>query len=106
MKRLIALPIKGESYLLEYRGKKILVDGGHASSSLSRALMKQLGTGTVHLDVVICTHNDDDHAGGLIDLADHTGITISEFWLPGSWCEVAKDVVDQTVLFYKVELPL
>lgn len=78
-----------------------MVDGGHASSSLAPALMKQLGAETVHLDVVICTHNDDDHAGGLIDLADHTGITISEFWLPGSWSDVVKDVVDQTALFYK-----
>ncbi|WP_217619573.1 MBL fold metallo-hydrolase, partial [Achromobacter sp. GbtcB20] len=78
-----ALPIKGESYLLQYMGKLILVDGGYTGSSLALALKKQLGKPNIHLDVVVCTHNDKDHAGGLTDLLDRPGITASEFWLPG-----------------------
>lgn len=101
MKRITALPIKGESYLLEYLGKKILVDGGYASSKLVPALKKQLGLSEVHLDVVVCTHSDKDHAGGLTDFLDESGITASELWLPGSWSDVCKDLVEETALFYK-----
>lgn len=101
MKRITALPIKGESYLLEYFGKKILVDGGYSSSTLVPALKKQLGASNVHLDVVVCTHSDNDHAGGLTDLLDQDGITASEFWLPGSWNDVIKDLVEETELFYQ-----
>ncbi len=101
MKRITALPIKGESYLLEYLGKKILVDGGYASSTLVPALKKQLGLSKIHLDVVICTHSDNDHAGGLSDLLDQNAISASEFWLPGSWSNVIKDLVEETELFYK-----
>jgi len=100
MKRITALPVKGESYLLEHLGKKILIDGGYSSSTLVPALKAQLGLASVHLDIVICTHNDDDHAGGLTDLAEHAGISVSEFWLPGSWKEVVKDLVESTKNFY------
>lgn len=101
MKRITALPIKGESYLLQYMGKLILVDGGYTGSSLALALKKQLGKPNIHLDVVVCTHNDKDHAGGLTDLLDRPGITASEFWLPGSWKEAVKELVEETELFYQ-----
>ncbi|MGF6763356.1 ribonuclease BN (tRNA processing enzyme) [Paraburkholderia sp. GAS33] len=101
MKRITALPIKGEAYLLEYLGKRILVDGGYSGSALAPALQKQLGESNVHLDVVVCTHSDNDHAGGLADLLNHTGVTASEFWLPGSWQESVKDLIEETDLFYK-----
>lgn len=101
MKRITALPIKGESYLLEYVGKRILVDGGYSGSSLAPALKKLLGEQNIHLDVVVCTHSDNDHAGGLTDLLDQPGVTASEFWLPGSWKESVKELAEETDLFYK-----
>ena len=101
MKVISALPIKGESYLLEYCGKKILVDGGYASSTLVPALKRQLGTERVHLDVVVCTHGDIDHAGGLTDIVNHSDISVSEFWLPGSWSDVIEELVGNPDFFYK-----
>ena len=101
MKRITALPIKGESYLLDYLGKLVLVDGGYSGASLATALKRQLGKQYIHLDVVVCTHYDNDHAGGLTDLLDQPGITVSEFWLPGSWKESVKEVVEETELFYR-----
>ncbi|WP_334032184.1 MBL fold metallo-hydrolase [Burkholderia orbicola] len=101
MKRITALPIKGESYLLEYVGKRVLVDGGYTGAALAPVLKKQLGKPNVHLDVVVCTHSDNDHAGGLTNLLDQPGITASEFWLPGSWKESVKELVEETDLFYK-----
>lgn len=101
MKRITALPIKGESYLLEYLDKKILVDGGYSSSKLVPALKKQLSAERVHLDVVVCTHCDNDHAGGLIDLLEQDGITVSEVWLPGSLNDVVRDLVENPNVFYQ-----
>ncbi|MBR8248462.1 MBL fold metallo-hydrolase [Burkholderia cenocepacia] len=101
MKRITALPIKGESYLLEYVGKRVLVDGGYTGAALAPVLKKQLGGPNVHLDVVVCTHSDNDHAAGLTTLLDQPGITASEFWLPGSWKESVKELVEETELFYK-----
>lgn len=94
------MPIKGESYLLEYVGKLVLIDGGYKGSSLAAALKQQLGQSNIHLDVVVCTHNDSDHAGGLTTLLDQQGITASEFWLPGSWKESVQEIVEETELFY------
>lgn len=101
MKRITALPIRGESYLLEYAGRRILIDGGYKASTLVPVLKKQLGASTIHLDVVVCTHSDSDHAGGLTNLLDQPGITAAEFWLPGSWKESVKELVEETERFYK-----
>ncbi|ONI99102.1 hypothetical protein A8D91_21710 [Burkholderia cenocepacia] len=87
------MPIKGESYLLEYVGKRVLVDGGYTGAALAPVLKKQLGGPNVHLDVVVCTHSDNDHAAGLTTLLDQPGITASEFWLPGSWKESVKETL-------------
>lgn len=75
-----ALAVAGESFVLSTGHKTILLDGGYSSTTLVKAL------GAPHLDVVICTHGDSDHAGGLTDLLAQTGApTVGEFWLPGQW---------------------
>ncbi|WAH57250.1 MBL fold metallo-hydrolase [Pseudomonas silvicola] len=84
MDQLIALPVSGDAFLLRRANRLILVDGGRSSALLSKELTKY---GVNHLDVVICTHADHDHAGGLVDLLDRSKITVGEFWLPGAWAE-------------------
>lgn len=86
MDKLSALPIPGESFLLHRQGQHILVDGGYGSRSLSTALSSQVPA-IDHLDIVVCTHADKDHAGGLVDIIDKCNIRIGEFWLPGAWAE-------------------
>lgn len=83
---LVALPVAGDAFLLNRLGQQILVDGGSGSTRLLEELRN---VNVSHLDVVVCTHADRDHAGGLVDFLDDSNspITVSEFWLPGSWAE-------------------
>lgn len=86
MDKLTALPVKGESFLLRRKDFTILVDGGYGSKPLLAALSK-LREPVTHVDVVVCTHADNDHAGGLTTLLDTGRLTVGEFWLPGSWSD-------------------
>jgi len=93
----IALPLSsGESFLLRTtdsagRDRTILVDGGIRHGKKSRELakkLKEVGPRISHIDIVVCTHSDADHAQGLWHFADDwydMGRTIGEFWLPGRW---------------------
>ncbi|WP_422631501.1 MBL fold metallo-hydrolase [Pseudomonas hunanensis] len=63
MEKLIALPVKGESFLLFRDGKVILVDGGYNGKVLAGAIEK-VCPGLNYIDIVVCTHSDRDHAGG------------------------------------------
>ncbi|MGL4315981.1 MAG: MBL fold metallo-hydrolase [Pseudomonas sp.] len=84
MDKLIALPIKGESFLLRRGDRTVLVDGGYNSLDLSRAL-KTHASDLKQIDIVVCTHADRDHAGGLCNLINASGLDVGEFWLPGTW---------------------
>jgi hypothetical protein len=87
MDRLLALPTSGESFLLQRGGKNILVDGGYGYRKLADTLASP-AVAVQHLDIVVCTHADMDHAGGLVGLLDMSAITVGEFWLPGEWGDV------------------
>lgn len=80
----VALPVAGDAFLLLCSGHTILVDGGKSSVRLAKALAEYHA---LHLDIVVCTHADHDHAGGLVDLLDRSKISVGEFWLPGAWTE-------------------
>ena len=101
MSRLIALPVDGDAFILQRAGYTILVDGGKRSALLASELAKFEVT---HLDFVVCTHADEDHAGGLVDLLERSSISVGEFWLPGAWLQSLpvllphpKKVVDELV---------
>jgi len=56
---------QGDSFLIEAAdGKKILIDGGRDTTVLSE-LSKVLPVGDTTIDVMIATHPDADHIGGL-----------------------------------------
>ena len=92
MDQLVALPIKGESFLLKKGGRYVLVDGGYNSTSLTKALNRH-NPSIGLIDIVICTHADEDHAGGLSDIIDTSGFQIGEFWLPGAWIDSAEELL-------------
>ena len=71
MNRLLALPTSGESFLLQRGSKNILVDGGYGYRRLADTLSSP-SVGVQHLDIVVCTHADMDHAGGLVKLLSRT----------------------------------
>lgn len=78
--------------------------GGHSSLKLLGALSSP-SVAVSHLHVVVCTHADRDHAGGLTDLLDYKlSVQVDEFWLPGAWSDMLpgllqnpKQVVDELV---------
>src|SRR4051812_38034551 len=99
MDQLIALPVKGEAFLLQRDRYHILVDGGGGSNRNSRPSGKALSNALLavrpnlrKLDVVVCTHADGDHAAGLASFLDYwwtdraagpgRDIRVKEFWLP------------------------
>jgi beta-lactamase superfamily II metal-dependent hydrolase len=56
---------QGDSFLIEAaNGKRILIDGGRDSTVLSE-LSKVMPSGDTSIDVMIATHPDADHIGGL-----------------------------------------
>jgi beta-lactamase superfamily II metal-dependent hydrolase len=91
MSKFIALPVgQGDAFYLERQGMKVLVDGGRSKSAIS-GLISDVAKSS-HLDVVICTHNDADHADGIIGLLENWPGIIKEVWLPGSWTFRMKDL--------------
>lgn len=63
----------------------ILIDGGNKGDGekvinhLDRYVLPY--TDTFAPDLVICTHHDKDHIGGLIDVVNHYGNNIGEIWI-------------------------
>lgn len=95
---LSALGVSGDAFLLEMSRKVILVDGGRSARLLAEALVKHRPA-LRRIDIVVCSHADMDHAGGLIDfpsewsLACGHKVTVGEFWLPGRWRTVARESI-------------
>lgn len=59
---------QGDSFLVETEnGAQMLIDGGRDATVLSE-LSKVMDFGDKNIDVVIATHPDADHIGGLVDV--------------------------------------
>lgn len=83
----LALPVKGESFLLRRAGRAVLVDGGWPSDGIANVLERHVRD-VQRLDIVLCTHGDGDHAGGLPNLLNNWADRIGQLWLPGRWVDV------------------
>lgn len=63
----------------------IVIDGGNKADGAKVIQLLNTyvlpNTGKVAPDLVICTHHDKDHVGGLIDLVNHYGKNINEVWI-------------------------
>lgn len=68
---------QGDSILLTTdQGHTLLVDGGAPGS----VLLPLSAVGVDEIDILVATHYDSDHAGGLIDVLE--SYTVHEVWLP------------------------
>lgn len=91
MPRFIAIPVaQGDAFYLERDGFSLLVDGGR--SRLAFPSMFQVATKADGVNVILCTHNDADHANGILGFLK-TGLGCDEVWLPGRWLSVLPDVI-------------
>jgi competence protein ComEC len=65
---------QGDSILVKApNGKKLLIDGGR-NSSVTRELSSQINFSEKDIDVVLATHPDADHIGGLPDVFDRFNV--------------------------------
>lgn len=91
MARFIAIPVSvGDAFYLERGGRSILVDGGKSAQSFPGLFRQYVRRNRA--DIVVCTHNDADHANGIIGFLE-AGLTCRELWLPGSWLGTVKDLM-------------
>jgi hypothetical protein len=89
--RLTAIPVgQGDAFYLERAGWSVLVDGGRSRSGFASAF--QMATRANGASVVVCTHNDADHATGILGFLE-AGFTCGEVWLPGRWLGALRSVL-------------
>ena len=82
--KFIALPVTlGDSFYYQRSGRSVLVDGGKSSSQKISKLLSDENIRDV--DILICTHNDADHANGIIGFLQNCNLATKEVWLPGTW---------------------
>lgn len=67
-------------------GDNLLVDGGLPQAGPTVVAYLQQN-GVTHLDLVVATHGDSDHIGGLLDVLD--AIPVEEAWLDSWSCTTA-----------------
>jgi hypothetical protein len=86
MCRFIAIPVsQGDAFFLEITEGSVLVDGGRSISgfpALFKTWTKRNG-----VDILVATHNDADHANGILGFLDR-GLCCRELWLPARWARV------------------
>ena len=89
--RFIAINVGlGDAFFLERSGYTALVDGGRAKGF---PVVFRRAVGMERVDVLVCTHNDADHANGVLAFLN-SGYEVKECWLPGSWIEPLKHLID------------
>jgi beta-lactamase superfamily II metal-dependent hydrolase len=65
MTKFIAIPVgQGDAFYLDKGRWSVLVDGGSGRKNFAKKF--SLSTGVTAVDVAVCTHNDADHANGII----------------------------------------
>ncbi len=91
MSRLIAVPVgQGDAFYLESRSSSVLIDGGRSRSGF--ASIFETATRAPGVDVAVCTHNDADHANGILGFLE-AGMRCGEVWLPGRWLGALPNVL-------------
>jgi len=95
--RFVAIPVgQGDGFFYEDDDTSILVDGGRSVRAI--ATQFQTALSRTKVDIVICTHNDADHANGVLGLLA-SGIQCQEVWLPGRWTERLNDLLSNPYEF-------
>lgn len=85
----------GDAFLLEKDDWRCLFDSGASKSSIVSLLKKKKIN---NLNLVICSHNDFDHANGFLGILDQkNNITVDEIWLPSLFANIIQYVVDNGI---------
>ncbi|MER0169601.1 MAG: MBL fold metallo-hydrolase [Nitrosomonas sp.] len=86
MKNFIALPVgQGDAFYLKHNDFSVLIDGGKSVQKLPE-LFKE-NTKTNEVGVLVCTHNDADHANGILGFLDSLPISnVTKFGCQADGC--------------------
>lgn len=69
------------------RAVRVLIDGGKGGDA-EKVLEKLQELRVGHLDHVVCSHPDDDHAAGLVGVLNSKALTIGQFWMHLPWTHI------------------
>jgi competence protein ComEC len=102
---------QGDSILIkDQQGFNALIDGGRSSAGPTVvAYLEQQGVSS--LDVVVATHADSDHIGGLINVLKDAGIQVKAVYYSGyegdtaTWSEFATAVTEKGSTFQPAQYP-
>ncbi|HHW41582.1 MAG TPA: MBL fold metallo-hydrolase [Syntrophomonadaceae bacterium] len=81
---------QGDAFFLDNASTTILIDGGRSTQGFPAQFQKV--TERESVDILVCTHNDADHANGILGFLQ-SGLTCNEVWLPGSWTDRLEDIL-------------
>lgn len=96
----IAIKVRqGDAFFMQKDNKKLIVDGGKSRLLFPRQFRRV--TRKTHVNVLVCTHNDSDHANGLLGLLENRKLFACEAWLPASWMDRLRDVIYKQEDFLK-----
>jgi len=85
--KFIALDVNvGDSFVLKEGCNNFVIDGGKNRNTIVKKLLKN---NIVDIDVVICSHYDNDHLNGIIGITNSNKINIKELWLPDIFGDIA-----------------
>ncbi len=83
---------QGDAFVVKRRDDFVaLIDGGKSVAGFYTEFRRATKRNSV--DVVVCTHNDADHANGIIGFLQ-AGLHCKEVWLPVSWADRLNDLFD------------
>lgn len=81
---------QGDAFFLDKAGLTVLIDGGRSTQGFPTQFQEVTKRDSV--DILVCTHNDADHALGVLGFL-RSGLTCKEVWLPGSWTDRLEDLL-------------
>lgn len=81
---------RGDAFFLRKGSFTVLIDGGSATIGFPKQFHKVTKRNDV--DILVCTHNDADHARGVLGFL-RSSLTCKEVWLPGSWTDRLDDLL-------------
>ncbi|MGB9756160.1 MAG: MBL fold metallo-hydrolase [Candidatus Bathyarchaeales archaeon] len=95
----IAIGVRqGDAFFMEKCDRRMLVDGGGSVRTFPMQFTQV--TNRNNVDVLVCTHNDSDHARGVLGFLKY-GLTAREVWLPASWMDRLSDLIRNPESFFE-----
>ena len=81
---------QGDAFYLKRGDWSVLVDGRRNRPGFQSLF--QNATSEKRANILVCTHNDADHANGILGFLE-AGLHCDEVWLPGRWLEALPKIL-------------